>query len=467
MLGSPKSDDMRPRMGITPLKFTGISSFSEDFQTILSRAVSIASLPLQQLQNTQTDLLARKQSLSALRTRVADLALAVEGLGAVGESRSLSVLSTNTNRVTVTNNGTASSGVYHITDITSVASAASENTLTGVDTQDATDVDADGALELVLGTQTYAISLTSETNNLVGLRNAINSSGAGVTATIINSGAETGAYYLSITADEPGETSLELRSEAGNDVSNLLSATNQGSNAEFELNGIPISRRDNTISDVIDGLTLTIVSETEVGEDVSISASSSRGTLASRLNDFVSAYNAVSSAVNAHIGENAGILSGDPILRQIQGALRQLNGYSGSGEVSSLAALGISLDKTGTMSFESAKYYTLSTSQFESALDFMGSSTTGFGALAETLDEISNPFNGLIKTQQDTLDTSDTRIDDQIAAISQRIEVMQSSLALKLQQADVLISQFASQQSQLDAVVKSLNTLTFGKEKGS
>lgn len=467
MLGSAKSDDMRPRMGITPLKFTGISSFSEDFQTILSRAVSIASLPLQQLQNTQTDLLARKQSLSALRTAVADLALAVEGLGAVGESRSLSVLSTNTNRVTVTNNGTASSGVYHITDITSVAAAASENTLTGVDTQDATEVDADGALELVLGTQTYAISLTSETNNLVGLRNAINSSGAGVTATIINSGAETGAYYLSITADEPGETSLELRSEAGNDVSNLLSATNQGSNAEFELNGIPISRRDNTISDVIDGLTLTIVSETEVGEDVSISASSSRGTLASRLNDFVSAYNAASSAVNAHIGENAGILSGDPILRQIQGALRQLTGYSGSGEVSSLAALGISLDKTGTMSFESAKYYTLSTSQFESALDFMGSSTTGFGALAETLDEISNPFNGLIKTQQDTLDTSDTRIDDQIAAISQRIEVMQSSLALKLQQADVLISQFASQQSQLDAVVKSLNTLTFGKEKGS
>lgn len=467
MLGSPKSDDMRPRMGITPLKFTGISSFSEDFQTILSRAVSIASLPLQQLQNTQTDLLARKQSLSALRTAVADLALAVEGLGAVGESRSLSVLSTNTNRVTVTNNGTASSGVYHITDITSVASAASENTLTGVDSQDATEVDADGALELVLGTQTYAISLTSETNNLVGLRNAINSSGAAVTATIINSGAETGAYYLSITADEPGETSLELRSEAGNDVSNLLSATNQGSNAEFELNGIPISRRDNTISDVIDGLTLTIVSETEVGEDVSISASSSRGTLASRLNDFVSAYNVVSSAVNAHIGENAGILSGDPILRQIQGALRQLTGYSGSGEVSSLAALGILLDKTGTMSFESAKYYTLSTSQFESALDFMGSSTTGFGALAEPLDQISNPFNGLIKTQQDTLDTSDTRIDDQIAAISQRIEVMQSSLALKLQQADVLISQFASQQSQLDAVVKSLNTLTFGKEKGS
>lgn len=464
MMRSPPIADMRLRMSITPLKFTGISSFSEDFQTILSRAVSIASLPLQQLQNSQTDMLAKKQSLSSLRTAVADLALAVEALGEAGETRSLSVLSTNTNRVTVSKNGSVSSGVYHITNITSVAVAASENAHTGLDTEDATEVDADGSLELVLGTQTYAISLTSETNNLVGLSNAINSSGAGLTATIINAGSETGAYYLSVTAAEPGETMLELRTEAGNDATNLLTSSNQGSNAEFELNGIPISRRDNTISDVINGLTLTIVSETEAGEDVSITASSSRGTLASRLNDFVSAYNAAASAVNAHIGEDAGILSGELVLRQIQGALRQLTGYAGSGEVGSLAALGISLDKTGTMSFDTTKFYTLSTAAFESALDFMGSSQTGFGALAERLDEISNPFNGLIKTQQDAFDSSDTRIDDQIAAISQRIEVMQSSLALKLQQADVLISQFASQQSQLEAVVKSLNTMTFGKE---
>ena len=99
-------------MGITPLKFTGISSFSEDFQTILSRAVSIASLPLQQLQNDQTEMLAKKQSLSSLRSAASDLAIAIEALGEVGATRSLSVSSTNTNRVTVSKSGNASNGLY-------------------------------------------------------------------------------------------------------------------------------------------------------------------------------------------------------------------------------------------------------------------------------------------------------------------------------------------------------------------
>lgn len=453
-------------MSITPLKFTGISSFSEDFQTILSRAVSIAAVPVQQLQNDQTKLLGQKQSLGSLRTAVADLAVSIEKLGGIGANRSLSVSSSNNNRVAVTNNGISASGVYHITEITSVAAAASENFATGLDTQGSTEVDADGTLELVVGTNTHTISLTSQTNNLAGLRDAINNLGAGVTATIINSGEAAGAYYLSITAQATGETTLALRTEAGVGASNLLTSANQGANAEFQLNGIPITRQDNTISDVIDGLTLSIVSKSEDDEEVTITANSSRGSLANGINDFVTAYNAAAAAVNGHIGENAGVLTGNPILRQIQSTLRQVTGYQGSGTVSSLAAMGIELDKTGKMSFDSSKFFSLNSADFESAMDLMGTTTTGFGALAKQLDQVSNPVTGLIKKQQDSMDATDSRIDGQIASITERILYMQSSLSLKLQQADLLISQFSAQQSQLDAVIKSLNTVSFGKEKG-
>lgn len=450
-------------MGITPLKFTGISSFSEDFQTILTRAVAIASVPIDQLQNDQADILSKRQALGSLRTAVADLAVSIEALGGIGANRSLSVTSSNSNRVTVNNNGVNASGVYHITNISSVAAAATENFATGLDTPDATEVDADGELELLVGTSSFAISLTSETNNLEGLRNAIQNAGAGVTATIISSGSETGGYYLSITSQQTGETTLQLRGEEGSAASNLLTANNQGANAAFELNGIPITRKDNLISDLIDGVTLTIVDETEVGEEVTILANSSRGTLASAMNDFVKAYNAVASAVNAHIGENAGILSGDSVLRQIQGTLRQITGYGGSGEVSSLAAMGIELDKAGVMTFDSTKFFSLSSTEFESAMDLMGTTSTGFGALAARLDEISNPFTGLIQKQQESLAEGDSRIDGQIAAIQERILVMQQTMSLKLQHADLLISQFSAQQSQLEAVIQSLNTVTFGK----
>ncbi|MBK7926485.1 MAG: flagellar filament capping protein FliD [Bryobacterales bacterium] len=271
--------------------------------------------------------------------------------------------------------------------------------------------------------------------------------------------------YLSLTAEQTGETTLALRTEAGDNGTNLLTSANQGSNAEFYLNGIQIIRRDNLISNVIDGLTVTIVDTTKEGEEVVIAANSSRGSLAGGLSSLVSSYNALASAVNNHIGENAGVLSGDSILRHIQGVMRTVTGFTGNGDVRALAAIGVTLDKTGSMSFDSTRFYSLSTAEFESALDLMGTTKTGFGALAEKLDEISNPITGLIKKQQDTLDLADTRMDKQIAALQERILVMQSFLSLKLQQADLLISQFSSQQQQLDAVIKSLNTVSFGKEK--
>ena len=47
----------------TPLVFTGISSYSADFNTVLKRAVAIASLPLQKLQNDDADILSKKTLL--------------------------------------------------------------------------------------------------------------------------------------------------------------------------------------------------------------------------------------------------------------------------------------------------------------------------------------------------------------------------------------------------------------------
>ena len=60
-------------MPITPLTFSGISSYSTDFQTVLERAVKIAPLPLKLLQNDENaDVLGRKTQLASLGGAVAD-----------------------------------------------------------------------------------------------------------------------------------------------------------------------------------------------------------------------------------------------------------------------------------------------------------------------------------------------------------------------------------------------------------
>ena len=55
-------------MSLTPLTFTGVSTYSRDFQTILNRATQIASLPIQQLQNQQKDLLHRSSTSPMCRS---------------------------------------------------------------------------------------------------------------------------------------------------------------------------------------------------------------------------------------------------------------------------------------------------------------------------------------------------------------------------------------------------------------
>src|SRR5437588_10317167 len=101
-------------MGISPLVFTGVSTFSQDFQSILTRAVNIASLPLVQLQNEDTATLSRKSLLGTMQAAVGDLNDAISSLGALGSSKSLGATSSDSTKVAIALSGTASAGSYTV-----------------------------------------------------------------------------------------------------------------------------------------------------------------------------------------------------------------------------------------------------------------------------------------------------------------------------------------------------------------
>jgi flagellar hook-associated protein 2 len=446
---------------ITPLRFTGVSTFSEDFNSIVTRAVSIASLPIKQMQNQQSALLSKKQSLSGINSSLQGLSSAIEKLGQLGRTRALSVSSSNTTRVSVVADGLSETASYSITDITSIAKAASETSAAGFATANATAVHTGDSLELVVGGNTYALDLTGA-NHLNGLRDAINGSGAPVKATVLNTGSN---YYLSVTANATGEQALEVRTTAGDPGSNILTSTNQGANAKFKLNGLDVEKTDNVVTDAIPGLTFTVLDKTAAAETVTLSATSSRGTLATALQAFVTAYNDTSAQLNQQIGKQAGLLSGDFIIGQATRTLRQVAGYQGGGDlVKSLADLGIELDRQGVMSFKSTTLYSLSTSAFKDAFNFLGSERTGFGGVSASLKQLSDPVTGFIKTQQDNYDASDRRIQQSLDATTLRIENMQLTLSAKLQQADALLAGLQSQQTALESAIKSVNLSTFGKQ---
>jgi len=444
-----------------PITFSGLSEYSSDFQSILDRAQSIADLPLQGLEIQQQNLQGEVSAAQSLGSTVGNLTSAVQALGSLGSS-GLVANSSDSSIVTAQATGAASEATYNITNITSIATAASESSLQGYADANSTQVSSTGSLNLVVGNTTTPITLASGQNNLSGLVSAINNANAGVTAQILTT---SNGDYLSVSANSPGNNPISLQDDPTGANTDLLTSQNPGANTNFDLNGVPISEPNTTISDVVPGMTFTIEGTTAADQTVSISLSPDSNSLSNDLQNLVSAYNAVGQAVNAQVGSSAGALSGNPLIWQTRSAMEQLVNYydSSNSGIHSLADLGISLDQTGTMSFNSSAISSLSSSQIAAAFQFLGSATTGLGALANNFDAISDPVTGAVQSLVTSDNNTLTSLGDQITDMTNTITQNLTSLQSQLEAADSSVAQLQSQQQLLTSNISALNYSTYGQ----
>ncbi|MCX7619104.1 flagellar filament capping protein FliD, partial [Tepidiforma sp.] len=259
-------------MPLSPLTFTGISSFSDDFQTILDRSVSIASLPARALEQEQAGLMTRKMAAAELRQAVADLAAALRQLGSLSRGGAMQASSSSFS-VQATAGPGATAGLYRITNITSLASQAVARSASGFASPTASPVsNGSGQFELIVDGASHTLQLPAGADHLEGLRDAINAGGFGLTAAILDAGPAAGSqrYFLSITANDTGARSIELRSTPGDPGSNLLAVVSPGSDAAFELNGVSMTSPSNTISSAIPGVTLELKATTQPGASIDV-----------------------------------------------------------------------------------------------------------------------------------------------------------------------------------------------------
>ena len=445
----------------TPLQFTGISQYSSDFQQILSRATSIASIPLQQLSSEQGTIQQQETDLSTLGTAASAVQSSLQALGQLGSGGALSATSSNSSVVTATSSGATVPVSYSITNVSSIATAASETSANSYATATSTPVSSTGAMHLTVGTKTYDISLSSDKNNLNGLRDAINNLGAGVTASVLTTSS---GDYLSVSANTTGATTLKLTDGSGGG-SDLLTANNQGTNTNFDLNGIPISESGRTVNDVISGVTLNFSGVTSSSQPITVSLSTDTNQISSALQTLVTNYNALLSDETTQQTGSSSSLRGNNILYQIRQAMSsiiQYQGGTGTQGVSNLANLGIEINNDGTMSFNQDTFNSLSSSQLSSSLSLLGSATTGIGGLQSTFASITDSTSGTIANQESQWKTTVTNLSSQMSTMTQKIQIMEQTLNRQLAAADASIADLASQQSVLNSSITALNFTTYG-----
>jgi flagellar hook-associated protein 2 len=436
--------------------FGGTSTYASSLQQVITRAVNIASLPLQQLQNEQLTTTDKVSAAQSLQSTLNSLNTYIQALSTTGGN----VISTAVSDPSVVQANAAAGalpGTYtiNVLDAGSNSSSMSSDGLPAVTDPSSQSISASTSFTLTSGTGTYTI--TPSGNNLSALAQAINSSGAGVQATIINVGAPSQPdYRLALQSTSLGPQNLQL-----NDGSNdLLSGLTTGGNALYTVNGQPpagISTDSSTVT-VAPGLTVSLLGTGSSTVSVALDASS----ISDALNSFVTGFNAAQAELQKSYGQNAGALSGDSTIFATSNALRQLASYSGSGTIQSLTDLGIEFTKTGTLTFDASKVSSMSASQLSDVMAFLGDSTSGFLASAtNTMNGLLDPTTGLVTGEINSLDSLFQDQGTKIAAEQDSIDKLQTNLTNQMNAADALIASLQQQSTFLTALFSTMNANNF------
>src|SRR5208283_4112416 len=168
--------------------FNGTSQYASSLQQVITRAVSIASLPIVQLQSQQQTTNQQITDATTLESTITALNTALQGLSnSGGNTQSTSLSDSSVLQANASSSALPGTYTIQVLDPGSSSSAMSSDGLTTVTDPTSQSISGSSSYTLTVGSSTYTIQPSG--NNLDALAQAINSSGAGVQATIINVGA--------------------------------------------------------------------------------------------------------------------------------------------------------------------------------------------------------------------------------------------------------------------------------------
>jgi len=433
---------------ITAATFNGTSQYAADLQKAITNAVTIASIPMNNLQDSVTTLQGQSTELSTLQADFASIGQAINSLDAQNGGSGFSATASDSTVASPTINSSAAvtSGTYDLNVISPGAPTTtfSNSGLPTVADPSATSISTSGTYTLTVGTSTFTI--TPAANNLNSLAQAINTAGDGVSATILNIGSPTSPdYRLSLQSTALGNQNIQLN----DGTQDLLSVLTAGSSAQYQVDGepaTPISSNSSTVT-IAPGVTVDLLKAGTSTISVAPDASAAESAISS----FVTAYNAASAELGNNHGTSGGALTGQSIILTLEQSLQSLVAYSGgSGSVQSLADIGITINSTGQMSFDQSTFASVAASDPNDLATFLGSATAGTGFLGtaiNTLTGVDDPTTGTIQSQINATNQQVTSDNNQITSDQNNITTMQNSLTEQMSLADASIASLESQVS--------------------
>ena len=372
-----------------------------DVASIVNQLMAAERQPLSVLAKKEAGYQAQLSAYGTLKGSLSAFQSAMQGLSSLAKFQSVRATSADATVYAASAASTAVAGSYSI-EVTKLAQAhklASSTAFTNT-----TDTVGTGTLTIQFGTTiagvftansakaSQTVTIGSANSTLSGVRDAINAAKVGVSAAILNDGTgnklvltsnDTGAANsLKITVadtsdasntDNAGLSQLAYDPAAGIGTGKNLTETVVAQNATLNVDGIiGISKASNTVTDVIQGVTLNLLKVSAAATPTILTVATDTASVTSAVQNFVKTYNDLNktikdlTAYDAKTKQSA-VLQGDTstlsIITQVRRVLNQsLTGLTGT--YTQLSQIGISFQNDGALALDATKLQTAVTSNF-------------------------------------------------------------------------------------------------------
>jgi flagellar hook-associated protein 2 len=397
---------MSSSSAVTTSSTTGTSI---NVASIVSQLMTVEQRPLTALATKQAGIQAKISAYGSVQGALSGFQSAMSGLINVNSLQGLTATASDTTVLGASASNIATPGNYSIS-VTSLAqsqqlvAAGQSSQTTAIGSGATTTLTFDfgsiaggtlasgkytGASFTSNGNGTKTVTIGAANNSLQGIRDAINAANVGVTASIVNDGSAN-PYRLALSSSAEGasnsvkisvagDTTLNtlLAQDPANSTGQNLSETTTAQNANFTVNGVPISKSSNTVGDVVHGVTLNLLKVSSTPINLSIAQNST--AISTAVNSFVTAYNTLHTAITSVTSYDAAakkgsVLQGDFAVNTVARQVRQILNTSviGGGALTSLADIGVTFQKDGTIALDSTKLNSAVTNHYSDIAALFG-----------------------------------------------------------------------------------------------
>jgi flagellar hook-associated protein 2 len=483
-------------MGVSLNPSTILSGQGLDVSSVVQQIISSQSGELSVWQGQQTSLATQEGLLEGMQNNLTSLQTAVEALAdPAGALTAQAATSSNTAVLTATAQSTAITATHQIVvnNLATTGTLYTDPIATGASTSFLASGQTSGDLKLQVGGTSgsvFDIPITQGSNDTLNtLASYINTQSTannwGVTASVVS---DTTGSRLALFSQNSGSVGALAITANTNTTLNFDTPVG-GTNASLTIDGVPFSSNSNTVTGAIQGVTLTLASQSS-GNPVQLTVGPDQNQITTAVNNFVTAYNNVVSTIDTQYNVDptgsipAPPLLGDPSLSAVQSSMLTDAAYAitGNSGYVNLASLGINMDNDGTLTVGSnAQGQTFAdvVAQNPAAVlnFFQNASGTGFANifnndLTNLTDPTSGPLNvDLAQDQAEGQDLSttisnfQTQLTNETTALTQQYDAVNASLQsypLLLQEITETLGTLGSGTSSTGALVSSEPTLTSG-----